>query len=177
MATAETCELTPSHPPKPASIATFKKILPEVKRQLIHLRRTHDVHEPQYFQAVSALSDDELADFSEHDLVAVRAGEVAYGLIVFGKVRIPAKARIAGAVEQCIFVRWFVGGEDDDEDGQVEKEVKFHSIYTEEKENPEGGRSYRAIVSEDEVRASSLDLRSDAGTDTYDRTFSSSTSK
>lgn len=153
MATAETCELTPSHPPKPASIATFKRILPEVKKQLLHLRRTHDAHEPQYFAAVSGLSDDEISDFSEKDLIAVRAGNVAYGLIVFGKVRIPAKAKLAGAVEQCIWVRWFVGGEDDDGDGTVEKEVKFHSIYTEEKDNPEGGRSYRAVMSEDEVCA------------------------
>jgi hypothetical protein len=158
MATADTCELTPPHPPKPASIATFKKILPEVKRQLIHLRHAHDKHEPQYFQAVSALSDDELIDFDEKNLIQVRAGNVAYGLIVFGKVVIPAKAKLAGAVEQCIFVRWFVGGEDDDGDGQVEKEVKFHSIYTEEKENPEGGRSYRAIVSKDEASIANIAL-------------------
>jgi hypothetical protein len=127
--------------------------LPEVKKQLISIRHKHDVHEPQYFAAVSGLTDEELIAFSEKDLIAVRAGNVAYGLIVFGKVRIPAKARLVGAVEQCIWVRWFVGGGDEDGDGEVEKEVKFHSIYTEEKDDPEGGRSYRAVMSESEVSA------------------------
>lgn len=153
MATAETCELTASHPPKAASIATFKQILPDVKRQLIITRHKHDKHEPQYFSAVGGLSDDELTDFDENNLLAVRAGNVAYGLIVFGKVKIPAKARLAGAVQSCFWVRWFVGGgsTDNDEGGEADKEVKFHSIYTEEKDDPEGGRSYRAIMSEDEV--------------------------
>ncbi|KIW01262.1 uncharacterized protein PV09_07301 [Verruconis gallopava] len=150
MATAETCELSPSHPPKPSAIATFKQLLPEIKKQLIHLRHTHDAHEPEYFRAVSMLSDHELADFSADDLVAVRAGNVAYGLIVFGKVRIPAKARIPGAQGQYFFVRWFVGGGDEDGDGTVEKEVKFHSIYTEEKDDPNGGKTFRAIMGEDD---------------------------
>jgi hypothetical protein len=152
MATAETCDLSPSHSPKPASIATFKTVLPEIKRQLIHLRHTHDAHEPEYFRAVSTLSDGELAGFSEDDLVAVRAGNVAHGLIVFGKVRIPATAKIPGAQGQYFFVRWFVGGGDEDGDGEVEKEVKFHSIYTEEKDDGKGGRSYRAIMGENDVR-------------------------
>jgi hypothetical protein len=151
MATAETCDLSATHPPKPASINTFKTLLPEIKRQLLHLRHTHDVHEPEYFRSVSTLSDDQLADFSEDDLVAVRAGTVAYGLIVFGKVRIPAKAKVPGALGQYFFVRWFVGGGDEDGDGEVEKEVKFHSIYTEEKDDGEGGKSFRAIMSEDDV--------------------------
>ena len=77
--------------------------------------------------------------------MAVRAGSVAYGLIVFGKVRIPASKG------GYFFVRWFVGGEDVDGDGDLEKEVKFHSIYTEEKEDGKGGKRFRAIMGEDDV--------------------------
>lgn len=143
--------MSDSHSPLPASIATFKQILPEIKSQLIHLRHTHDKHEPEYFRSVSMLSDHELADFSEHDLVAVRAGSVAYGLIVFGKVQIPAKMKEHFALGQYFFVRWFVGGADEDGDGTVEKEVKFHSIYTEEKDDGKGGRHYRAIMGKDDV--------------------------
>jgi hypothetical protein len=163
MATAETCDLSPSHPPKPASINTFKQLLPVIKRQLIHLRHTHDAHEPEYFQSVSTLSDNDLADFSEDDLVAIRAGNVAYGLLVFGKVRIPAKAKVPGALGQYFFVRWFVGGSPDgdgDGDGDVDKEVKFHSIYTEEKDDGEGRKRFRAIMSEDDVIMRLSELRS-----------------
>jgi hypothetical protein len=36
------------------------------------------------------LSDAELVDFKlDRDLIEVRSGEVAYGQIVFGKIRIP----------------------------------------------------------------------------------------
>ena len=143
MADAETCKLTPSHPPKPTSIKSFAAILPEIKKQLLHLRHAHDKHEPEYFSTVSSLSDSDLTDFDENDLVAVRAGSVAYGVIVFGKVRLP---KSDGGF---IFVRWFGGGEDTDADGdgKVDVEYKFHSIYTEEKE-VNGDKKFRAIMGE-----------------------------
>lgn len=155
MATAETCPLSPSHPPKPAAVRSFTAILPEVKKQLIHLRHTHDKHELQYFAAVSSLSDHDLASFSAEDLVAVRVGSVAYGVILFGKVRIP-KAELPGGGKAYIFVRWFGGGEDQDHDGHVEAdkgeiEYKFHSIYTEEKKDGEGKLHFRAIMGDDDV--------------------------
>jgi hypothetical protein len=149
MATAETCPLTPTHAPKQPAIKSFTQILPEVKRQLVHLRHTHDKHEPSYFEAVKDLSDQELASFDASDLVAVRAGKVAYGVIIFGKLAIPA------AKGKYVFVRWFAGGNDEDGDGKVEAaegevEYKFHSIYTEEKKAEDGDISFRAIMGEDD---------------------------
>jgi hypothetical protein len=149
MADANTCELTPSHPPKAAALKSFKHLLPEIKHQLIHTRHDHDKHEPEYFSAVSSLSDAELASFDESDLVAVRAGRVAYGVIIFGKVKIPA------AKGKYVFVRWFAGGDDENGDGKVEAdegevEYKFHSFYTEEKPggDADGTTRYRAIMRE-----------------------------
>jgi hypothetical protein len=150
MADSTTCELTPSHAPKPNAIKSFKSLLPQIKHRLVHLRNEHDKHEPEYFSDVSNLSDQELASFDESDLVAVRAGKVAYGLVVFGKVRIP---KSDGGY---VFVRWFVGGDDHDGDGKVaaeegEVEYKFHSFYTEEKaEGESGGKRYRAIMREED---------------------------
>jgi hypothetical protein len=147
MADAETCKLTPSHPPKPAAIKAFKSLLPDIKEGLIKLRHKHDKHEPEYFSAVSNLSDEELSSFDESDLVAVRAGTVAYGLIVFGKVRIP---KSKGGY---FFVRWFVGGTDNDDDKDTPEgvEYKLHSFYTEEKpEGGDGGTRFRAIMKEDD---------------------------
>jgi hypothetical protein len=148
MADASTCELTASHPPKAAAIKSFKHLLPEIKRQLIHLRHNHDKHEPEYFSSVASLSDPQLASFDESDLVAVRAGRVAYGVIIFGKVRLQSPGKY-------VFVRWFVGGEDEDGDGKVEAdegevEYKFHSFYTEEKSeaDADGSTMYRAIMGE-----------------------------
>jgi hypothetical protein len=157
MADASTCELLPSHPPKARAINTFTTLLPTIKQKLIHLRHTHDAHEPSYFAAVKSLSDDELTSFTAHDLVAVRAGDVAYGVIIFGKVKIP-EAKAEDGSQGYVFVRWFVGGNDKDGDGKIEKEngevdTKFHSIYTEEKPAEGGddgatGSTYRAIMGE-----------------------------
>jgi hypothetical protein len=147
MATAETCELTDSHPPKAAAIKSFRYLLPEIKRKLVHLRHNHDKHEPEYFAAVSSLSDDELTAFDEKDLVAVRAGRVAYGVIIFGKVKIKQG--------KYVFVRWFAGGNDADDDGKIEDgemEYKFHSFYSEEKASgdADGTIKFRAIMGDED---------------------------
>jgi hypothetical protein len=162
MATAETCPLSPSHPPKPASLRAFTTVLPTIKHELTHLRHTHNRHEPSYFAPVRHFSDAELTSFSPSDLVAVRVGKVAYGIIEFGKVRIPGlKVRREDGREGqgYVFVRWFVGGEDEDRDGEVESdevEYKFHSFYTEEREAEEGKRVYRAIMGEEDVSLPSV---------------------
>jgi len=104
------------------------------------MRHQHDKHEPSYFAAVSSLSDEDLTSFTADDLVAVRAGSVAYGVIIFGKVRIP---KSDGGF---IFVRWFGGGEDG-ADGEGERAYKFHSVYTEEK-GEDGDKTFRAIMGE-----------------------------
>src|SRR5947207_281025 len=143
MADAETCDLTPAHPPKPAATKTFHALLPTIKQELIKLRHKHDKHAPEYFEDVADLSDADLAAFDENDLVTVRAGRVAYGVIVFGKVRLP---KVNGGY---LFVRWFAGGEDYDGDGKVEREeaeYRFHSFYTEDLGDGATGRRFRGIM-------------------------------
>lgn len=151
MADADTCQLSASHPPKAAALKSFKQLLPQIKHELIKLRHTHDKHEPEYFSSVSSFSDSQLTSFTEDELVAVRAGRVAYGVIIFGKVRLTT------AAGQYIFVRWFVGGDDLDGDGKVEAdegevEILFHSFYTEEAKggDADGTTRYRAIMGEED---------------------------
>ncbi|KAF2664656.1 hypothetical protein BT63DRAFT_406728 [Microthyrium microscopicum] len=141
MATSETCDLSASHAPKPEAIKSFKHLLPKIKHELVHMRHSYDKHEPGYFAGVSGTSDDELTSFDETDLVAVRAGQVAYGVIIFGKVKLPSSPG------QYVFVRWFGGGE---ESKSGEKDYKFHSIYTEEKDDADGGKSFRAIMGDED---------------------------
>ncbi|KAK4453577.1 hypothetical protein QBC34DRAFT_396048 [Podospora aff. communis PSN243] len=134
MATAETVDLGPPHEPKEESMNVFNEIQHELKKQLIHTRHQHDKHEPEYFQAVSHLTDSELASFSAEDFKEVRVAVTAYGIILFGRVRIPTMPEDGPS---WIHFRAFTGGPDE--------EAKFHSIHTEEKDDPNGGKTYRAI--------------------------------
>lgn len=97
-------------------------------------------HEPEYFRAVKSLSDDELTSFSSSDLEAVRVAVSAYGLHLFGKVKIPSLD------DAYIHVRIF-GSAKDGTDGSSadEREYKLHSIHTEEVVKDDGDRVYRAI--------------------------------
>ncbi|KAI9864929.1 MAG: hypothetical protein M1813_002700 [Trichoglossum hirsutum] len=156
MATAETVELGPPHEPTEASISTFKHVLPDVKKTLVHLRHTHNStlykhpsyqscsidivieHESEYFAAVASLSDNDLVALDEDDLVLVRVGTSAYGLHLFGKVRLPKS-------DGCYFhVRMFVSGESEN------RVIKLHSIYNGEKVLPDGTKTFRAILSKDD---------------------------
>jgi hypothetical protein len=87
----------------------------------------------------SHLDDSELTRFTADDFQEVRVAVTAYGIILFGKVRIPAMPEDG---PDCIQFRAFTAGPDD--------KAKLHSIHTEEKEDAEGGRSYRAIFRDDE---------------------------
>ena len=117
----------------------FNEIQHELKKHLIHTRHQHDKHEPEYFAAIKHLSDAQLADFSADDFDAVRVAVAAYGIILFGRVRIPA---MSGDGPAYIHFRAFTGGPDD--------EAKLHSIHTEEKEDPSGGKTFKAIFTADE---------------------------
>lgn len=131
MATADTVNLGPPHAPKEESINVFNEIQHELKKQLIHLRHQHDKHEPEYFQAVSHLSDSELASFSADDLREVRVALTAYGIILFGRIQLPP------VPDAYIHFRAFTTGPD--------TEAKLHSIHTEDKEDSRGGHTFRAI--------------------------------
>ena len=73
----------------------------------------------EYFAAVEHLSDAELAGFAIDDLHQVRVAVSAYGIHVFGKLRIPALPDDGPAY---IHFRAFTSGPDDD--------AKLHSIRT-----------------------------------------------
>lgn len=106
----------------------------------MHLRHTHDKHEPEYFAAVRHLSDHELAGFTADDFVEVRAAVSAYGVILFGRLRVPAMPEDGPAY---VHFRIFSTGPDD--------EAKFHSFHTEEKEDADGGgKSFRAIFTKND---------------------------
>ncbi|KAI1209479.1 uncharacterized protein F4807DRAFT_426835 [Annulohypoxylon truncatum] len=143
MATADTVELGPPHAPKEESLKAFSEVEHELKKQLLHMKHTYLKHEPEYFAAVQHLSDADLTSFTSADLEAVRVGMSAYGLHLFGKVRIPA---VPDSGPAYIHVRLFVGGDGHDEPGVA----KLHSIHTEDVEEPDGGHKYRAIFTKDD---------------------------
>lgn len=64
-------------------------------------------HEPRYFAAAEHLSDAQLAGFSSKDICQVRVAHSAYGLHLFGKVRIPSLPEDGPAY---IHFRAFKGG-------------------------------------------------------------------
>jgi hypothetical protein len=96
-------------------------------------------HEPEYFAAVSHLSNAELTSFTEADLTEVRVGTSAYGIHIFGKVRLPAMPDSGPAY---IHIRLYSPGSGD--------EAKLHCIHTEEKEEAGGGIKFRAIFNKDD---------------------------
>ncbi|KAF2733409.1 hypothetical protein EJ04DRAFT_577614 [Polyplosphaeria fusca] len=140
MSTGEIIELTEAHAPKPTAIHTFESILPALKHELIKIRHDHDKHEPEYFVRVASLNDSELTSFTSKDLIEVRAGETAYGLHLFGKVRIP------DLEDGYIHIRVFISAKEGT-DGTTEDErvAKLHSIHTEEVVKQNGDHVYRAI--------------------------------
>ncbi|KAI4686011.1 uncharacterized protein J4E88_003848 [Alternaria novae-zelandiae] len=147
MATEDTVDLSASHAPQQASLEAFTSILDTVKSELLKLRRDHDKHEPEYFRAVSHLSDSDLASFSADDLESVRVAVTAYGLHLFGKVKLPALDN--GYIHIRIF-----GSAKDGTDGSSldEREYSLHSIHTEEVVKEDGDRVYRAVFGkEDEL--------------------------
>ncbi|KZL86438.1 hypothetical protein CI238_02589 [Colletotrichum incanum] len=139
LATAETVDLGEVHEPKEESIKVFKEIEHDLKKELLHIRREHQKHEPEYFQAVAHLDDHKLAAFGPDNFVAVRVAVSAYGIHLFGKIRIPA---LDDSGPAYIHFRAFVpGGEP----------PRLHSIHTEEQEHSNGDKTYRAIFTKDDA--------------------------
>ncbi|KAF3038384.1 hypothetical protein E8E11_001909 [Didymella keratinophila] len=140
MATEETVQLSEGHAPQQASIDAIDSILETLKDELMKLRRDHDRHEPEYFRAVKHVSDTGLTSFTARDLESVRVAISAYGLHLFGKIRLPA------VDNGYIHVRVF-GSPKDGTDGSSadERDYSLHSIHTEEFVKEDGDRVYRAI--------------------------------
>lgn len=155
MATEETVQLSEEHAPHQASVDAIDSVLETLKDELVKLRRDHDSmplqrvartwltpagHEPEYFRAVNHVSDSDLTSFTARDLESVRVAISAYGLHLFGKIKVPA------VDNGYIHVRVF-GSPKDDTDGSSadEREYSLHSIHTEEVIKEDGDRVYRAI--------------------------------
>ncbi|KAL1883858.1 hypothetical protein VTK73DRAFT_7646 [Phialemonium thermophilum] len=142
MATAETVDLGPPHEPKEESIKAFKEVEHELKKQLVHLRHQYNKHEPEYFAAVSDLSDSDLTSFTDADFDLVRVATSAYGLHLLGRVRLPAIRGADSGAPAYIHFRIFSPGPDEP--------ASLHSIHTEEKEQPGHGFTYRAIFTKND---------------------------
>lgn len=155
MATRDTVQLSDAHAPQQASIDALESILKTVKEELVKLRRDCDSifprtpavfnlirpeHKPEYFRIVKDVSDPDLISFTARDFEAVRVAVSAYGLHLFGKIRLPA------ADDSYIHVRIF-GSPKDSTDGSNadEREYSLHSIHTEEVIKEDGDRVYRAV--------------------------------
>lgn len=139
MATAETVDLGPAHPPKEESLKAYGQFETDLKKKLLHLKHTYAKHETQYFAAVKDLSDADLTSFSSSDFDEVRVAASAYGIHIFGRVRIPA---VPDSGPAYVHFRAFATTGDEP--------ARLHSIHTEEKDEPDGGKRYRAIFTKDD---------------------------
>ncbi|KEP54107.1 hypothetical protein V565_021850 [Rhizoctonia solani 123E] len=87
---ADKVPLSEPHPPTSRGIEAFNEVLPKIKQAVVSSRRDWNKHEPRMWARASGLDDNELTGFViEDDLIEVRAGSTSYGMIVFGKIRIP----------------------------------------------------------------------------------------
>jgi len=141
MATAATVDLGPAHPPKAESVEAFNKIEVDLKKMIQHQRHETTKHEPQYFQAVSNLSDQQLTNFSSDDLKEVRIATSAYGKHLLGKVLIPDSDPMHSFPEKAsdayFMFRAFIPGDADT--------AKLHSIRLDEEERTDGDKVFKAI--------------------------------
>jgi len=125
MASAEEVSLNASHAPHTNAIDAFNEILKTIKSEIVKSRHHWDKHEPRMWSRAAHLSDHELTSFNiENDLVEIRSGPTSYGVIIFGKIRIPAVRDEKG--EGFVHVRIH------DPPNRGTEDVRFHSIFTEE---------------------------------------------
>jgi len=141
MATAESVQLGPPHPPKAEAIKAFGEIETELKTKLQHLRHSTDKHEPEYFAAVRRLSDHQLTNFTSDDLEEVRLATSAYGLHLIGKVLIPESDSSHSYPEKAgdlyFHFRAFIPG--------GAETATLHSIRMDETEHPDGDKTFKAV--------------------------------
>jgi len=143
MATAGTVDLGPPHQPSDESIKTFQHIQHELKKELRKLRHNLNKHDPEFFAAVRSLSDEELTDFNAQDFVLVRVAKSAYGLHLFGKLLLPDSEGRRSSPQGGAYIhfRVFIAGDT----------TKLHSIQTDEIENSDGSKSFKAVFSQNDL--------------------------
>lgn len=125
---------TPAHSLRPIRSQSGRE---GTKLSIVYLIYLQE-HEPEYFAAVRDLSDKDLAEaFAVENFKEVRVAKSAYGIHLFGKVRIPSMPADGPAY---IHFRLFSTGADDP--------AKLHAFHTEEKEEEGGGKTFRAIFTD-----------------------------
>jgi hypothetical protein len=161
MATAETVELGPAHPPKTNTISAFKELFvrqksdddditktPYLPDMLIHKFNSDEKHSTSYFHTLRehgltasdliesikpAADDEECSHFEE-----VRVAPTPYGYILFGKIRIPALPEDGPCY---LHIRFF-----EPEPG-TQRPAELHSIRSDSPK--ESGESWEAIFTKD----------------------------
>ncbi|KAG9029260.1 hypothetical protein FRB95_005534 [Tulasnella sp. JGI-2019a] len=124
MASEEQVNLTPPHRPTSKAIEAFGIILPRIKEEIVKSRRDWDKHEPKMWSRATGITNHQLVGEIdlERDLVEVRAGEVSYGTIIFGKMKVGTNDDQEGFVHIRIH----------DPPNRGDTDVMFHSIWTDE---------------------------------------------
>ena len=83
--------MNPPHPPTDRAVEAFNVVLHQIKSEIVKSRRHWDKHEPKMWSRAAGLSDDELVSFTiEKDLIECRAAQTSYGVVILGKLRLPA---------------------------------------------------------------------------------------
>ncbi|KAF9454018.1 hypothetical protein P691DRAFT_790424 [Macrolepiota fuliginosa MF-IS2] len=144
MASTEQVQLNELHKPRDNAIEAFNQVAGRIKFEIIKSRHHWDQHEPKMWSRAAGLTDEELTKFTiEDDLVSVRSGATSYGIIIFGKIRIPAINDELG--EGFVHVRIH------DPPNRGSEDVKFHSIWTDEGTRGADGRptTWRAVQTKD----------------------------
>lgn len=78
------------HPPHENAFEAFEVVLHQIKSEIVRSRREWDKHEPRMWSRATGLTDHELAGeiHLNRDLILVRSGQVSYGTIILGKLRV-----------------------------------------------------------------------------------------
>ncbi|KAG8873470.1 hypothetical protein FRB98_009009 [Tulasnella sp. 332] len=90
MASKEQVQLNAPHAPKPRALEAFGILLPTIRLEIMKSRHDWDKHEPKMWSRATGISDHDLVGNIDlqQDLVEVRSGDVSYGTIIFGKLRV-----------------------------------------------------------------------------------------
>ena len=105
----------------------------------------------------AGVSDKALTNFDiSKDLVAVRAGQTTYGVIILGKIRLPAinddqgegfiHVRIHDPPNRVSLALWIFWDGVYSQDSQGTEDVVFHSLFTDEGKRDADGKAERYVA-------------------------------
>ncbi|CAG8730607.1 11850_t:CDS:2, partial [Acaulospora colombiana] len=135
----DTVTFNEAHPPQDKAIEAFQQVEPKIKQEIIASRKRWDGHEPRMWSRAAGISDKDLVNFDvSKDLVAVRAGPTTYGVILLGKIRLPAIDDENG--------KGFIHVRIHDPPNRGTEDVVFHSLFTDEGKRDENGQAERYVA-------------------------------